>query len=173
MCLLQCHLYPDTNQQSRHLHRFPHFPTQSIHFAQSLNQAAECVVCKRHLEVFIYLFFLPITHHCYNADRSVRYFEGSQEAACANGVRADWSAVRLLAVSLQALKHKTFPGNEFWEASRVPSELSCFLRRSLLIAELHSAAVTADRRPGPSSQDIKKSQSWIGCFHFHPRILKT
>lgn len=103
----------------------------------------------------------------------MRYFEGSQEAACAYGVRADWSAVRLLAVSLQALKHKTFPGNEFWEASRVPSELSCFLRRSLLIAELHSAPVTADRRPGPSSQDIKKSQSWIGCFHFHPRILKT
>lgn len=54
MCLLQCHLYPDTNQQSRHLHRFPHFPTQSIHFAQSLNQAAECVVCRRHLEVFLF-----------------------------------------------------------------------------------------------------------------------
>lgn len=68
MCLLQCQYCPDTNQQSRHLHRFHHFPemfhvTQSIRSAQSLNQAAECVVCRRHLEVFFvfFCFFSPIT----------------------------------------------------------------------------------------------------------------
>lgn len=75
---------------------------------------------------------------------------------------------RLLAVSLQALKHKTFPGNEFWEASRVLNELSCFPRHSLLIAELHFAAVTADQRSCLFVQEIKASQSLIGCFHFLP-----
>lgn len=75
----------------------------------------------------------------------MHYFEGSPEVVCAVGGSLDCSAARLLAVSLQALKHKTFPGSEFWEAPRVPNELSCFLRRSLLIAELHCATVTVHR----------------------------
>lgn len=90
-------------------------------------------------------------------------------AVCGCCVR--WrSAVRLLAVgclSLRALKHKTFPGNRFWESPLVRSELSCFLSRSLLITELHSAHF-CHRRSSLRSLSQDKDTELDRMFPFSP-----
>lgn len=97
------------------------------------------------------------------------FWRRTGSAVC--GYCVSWrSAVRLLAVgclSLRALKHKTFPGNRFWESPPVRSELSCFLSRSLLITELHSARL-CHRRSSLRSLWQDKDTELDRMFPFSP-----